>query len=354
MNNARRLTSYLLTSLALLSSGCLEIETTTTVNTDGSFVREIEFGDDDTTKGVDLSPLFQTDSTWTSVRHKVKDTSWVTTMTKVFSDKHALAEALRGRRGQSLEICVGFEKRFLWFTTEYAYSETLLCYNQIKAVPLTRYLTPAEVDFWLGHEKRDEKNPFRSTEDSLAFERLEKIGPEWDSRNKFEEFFSLFLEGVKEFNNADLTVQNVTSAKESLYAHCGPILLGTSFEGIDTLQVEVQRVLATPHVKAVFDASSDRFREFQRKVKFASDLMAEPYTKAAIVMPGLITATNARSIEGNRLEWKDFMARGYVADFTMWGESRVINWWAVILTGGAVIVVAALLIFSAMRRRRGL
>jgi hypothetical protein len=352
MRPVRRLVGTFMTSLAMLFCGCLEIETTTTVNTDGSFVRVIEFSGEDTTKAVDLSRLFQTDATWTSVRHKVKDTSWATTLTKEFPNKQALAEALKGKPGHSLEIRVGFEKRFLWFTTEYAYSETLLCYNQIRAVPLTRYLKPAEVDFWLEHEKRDEKNAFRSTEDSLAFERIEKIGPEWDSRNKFEEFFALFLEGVKDLNSPDLSVSKVTSAKDSLYAHCGPIL-GSSLGGIDTLQLEFQRVLSSPLVGKVFDTSSDKFRKFERKAKFAFDLMAEPYARATIIMPGLITATNAKSIEGNRLEWKDFMPKGYVADFTMWAESRVINWWAVILTGGAVIVVLALLIMGAVRRRRG-
>jgi hypothetical protein len=353
MNTTSRLASLLLLSLTTLFSGCLEIETTTKVNADGSFVREIEFSDEDTTKTVDLSRLFLTDATWTSVRHKVKDTSWATTMTKAFPNKEALAEALKGAPGHSLEVHVGFEKRFLWFTTEYAYSETLLCYNQIKAVPLTQYLTPAEVDFWLEHDKRDEKNPFRSTEDSLAFERIEKIGPEWDSRNKFEEFFSLFLEGVKRLNHPGLPVERVVASKDSLYAHCGSIM-GTSFENVDTLRVEFQKVLATPIVNAVFDANSNGSREFERKVKFTFDLMSEPYARATIFMPGLITATNARSVEGNRLEWTDFMAKGYVADFTMWAESRVINWWAVLLTGGCVIVLATLLVIGAMRRRRAM
>jgi hypothetical protein len=352
MNSARRSVRFLCASLAMLSGGCLEIETTTTVNTDGTFVRAIESKSEDSAKVVDASPLFLTDSTWTVLRRKIHDTSWVTTITREFRDRNALAEGLRGEPGRSLEVRVGLEKRFQWFTTEYAYSETLLCYNQIKAVPITRYLTPAERDFWLGHEKKDGKNSFNSTEDSLSYERIERIGPEWDARNKFEEFFALFLEGVRELNDPGLTVQMVSATKDTLYTHCGPIV-GQSTDLPDSLADEMENVLASPLVKKVFIASYDRFQEFERKMKFSFDLLTAPYKKATIVMPGLITSTNAESIEGNRLEWNDFMAKGYVTDYAMWARSRVVNWWAVIVTGGVVILLTAILLVGVLRRKRG-
>ena len=68
-------------------------------------------------------------------------------------------------------------------------------------------------------------------------------------------------------------------------------------------------------------------------------------------MPGLITETNTRSIEGNTLTWKEFVGACYVIDYTMWARSRVINWWAVILTGGVVILLTGILLVGIVRRR---
>jgi hypothetical protein len=336
---------------ALSFAGCLEIETKTTVNTDGTFVRSIDFKDEDTTKSDNEMALFETDSSWTSVRHRLNDTSRVRTMTRVFSSSDDLAKALRGTRGKTLEVRVGFDRKFRWFTTEYVYSETLLCFNLVRAVPLTQYMTPAEMEFWLAHENSNGKEVFRSVEDSLAFDRIDKIGPEWDTRNKFEGFFTLFTKGVEKLNDPGLTAKIVIAAKESLYSHCGPIL-GKSADVSDTLKEEMQRVLGTPIVNRVFDTNIDGFQELERQMKFSLDMMAMPYKKASIVMPGLITATNAESIEGSQLGWRDFMARLYVGDFTMWAQSRVVNWWAVVVTGIVVILLTVLIIVGAFRRRQ--
>jgi hypothetical protein len=350
MTITRMYIRLLAVTLAVLVSGCLEIKTTTTVNPDGTFVRELVFKGD-SAEVVREYPLFRTDSTWTVVTRKARDTSWISTMTKVFRDKETLAEELKGESGHSLAIRIAFDSRFLWFTTEYAYSETLLCYNQIKAVPLSQYLTPAEVEFWIQHEKGEGKNEFRSQEDSLAYERIEKVGPEWDARNKFEAFFAIFLRGVERLNNPGLTPATVIAAKESLYVHCAQTLR-LSAGNVDTLQTGVERVLGTRLVRQAFEACSQEIRELERKMEFQEQLMGAPYTEANIVMPGLITSTNAESIEGNRLGWKGFMPKCYVADFTMWAHSRVVNWWAVVLTGVMVILLTALLVVGAVRRKR--
>jgi hypothetical protein len=350
MNGVRGSVRILLASLAMLYTGCLEIETTTTVHTDGSFTREIESTGEDSTKGSDLSPLFLTDSTWTVVRRKTSDTTWATTVSREFRDANALAAGLKGMPGQSLEIRIGAQKEFRWFTTSYAYSETLLCYNHINAVPFSRYLTQNEMEFWLRHQEGG-KSELRSAEDSLAYERIERISSEWDARNKFEAFLDVFVQGVKEANDPGLTVQDVTAESDSLYAHCAPIL-GQSTEMSDTLRDQVERVLGTPVVKKVFAANSRKFQALNQKMKFAFDMLTAPYKKVTIVMPGFITSTNAESITGNRLEWKNFMAKPYVMDYAMWAQSRVINWWAVIVTGAVLILLTVLLVVGVFRRRR--
>lgn len=350
MKLIRSASGILIASLTLFLSGCLEIETTTTVNTDGTFQRNILLkGDSAEVSGA--VNLFQTDSSWTVTRRKAKDTSWTCVMTKTFADQAALAEAVKGDPGGSLAIRVGSEKKFLWFTTEYAYAETLLCYNQIDAVPIARYLTPSEIDLWMAYEKGDKVEQFASRDDSLAFERIENIGPEWDSRNKFEAFFAVLLKGVESLNDPSLAPATVMAMKDSLFIRCRQSLQ-LSASKVDTLARIVESVLKTSLVQKALDANAGELRDYERKVRFQEEMLGTPYGQASIVMPGLITSTNAESIEGNTLSWKGFMPKAYIADFTMWAHSRVINWWAVVLTGALVVVLTALLIGSAMRKRR--
>jgi hypothetical protein len=333
-------------SLIVILSGCLEIETTTTVNTDGTVQRQLQISGDsaEVSRGI---PTFPTDSTWAVVRHHTKDTSWTSVATKLFSDGAALEKALNREDGKSLRVRVESEKRFKWFTTEFSYRETILCYNQFHAVPLSDYISQAELDRWIHYEI--EKAPYPSPDDSVTIRKSSDRTEEWDSRNKFEAVFAIFTEGVTRLNDPGLSSQQVSAAKESLYAHCSKHI---NESRLDTLPKIFEATLKTPLVEKVFDLQSDKMQEFAGKVKYQLDMLGTPYKRAHVIMPGLIIETNARSIEGNKLTWEEFIGACYVVDYTMWARSRVINWWAVVLTGGVVILLTGILIVGMVRRKR--
>jgi hypothetical protein len=333
-------------SLIVTMNGCLEIETTTTVKTDGTLQRQLQISGDsaEVSRGV---PTFPTDSTWDVVRHHTKDTSWTSVSTKLFSDGAALEKALNREDGKSLSVRVESERHFRWFTTEFSYRETILCYNQFHAVPLSDYISRAELDRWIHHEI--EKAPYPSPDDSVTIHKSAERAEEWDSRNKFEALFGIFTEGATRLNDPGLTIAQIASAKESLYAHCAKLI---NESRLDTLPLVFERTLKNPLASKVFAMQSDRIHEFADKVKFQLDMLGTPYKRAHVIMPGLITETNARSIEGNKLTWEEFIGACYVVDYTMWARSRVINWWAVVLTGGVVILLTGILVVGMVRRKR--
>ena len=346
MTNTRSALRLFLLPLAMSLSGCLEIETTTTVHTDGSIQREVQFSGDsaEVTKG---SPFFPTDSTWTVIRRRSKDTAWTSVSAKVFADGAALQQALNSKGDKGLNVRVEFAKRFLWFTTEFSYRETILCYNQFQAVPISAYISPDDLAGWVHYDL--EKAPYPSVEDSLRIRKASLRAEEWDSRNKFEAFFLIFAEGAARLNDPGLSRGILAGAKESLYVHCAKALTEVQ---LDTIPVIFQHILKTPLVQKVFDAESGKVKEFAEKIRFEMDLLGTPYKRAQVIMPGVITETNARSIQGNTLTWEEFIGASYAVDYTMWARSRVINWWAVVLTGAVVIVLAGILVIGTFRRRR--
>jgi hypothetical protein len=347
MNWTRVVHSAMAASLSLIVSGCLEVETTTTVRTDGTLERELRTGGD-SSEVSRRDFVFPTDSTWTITRRKEGDTSWVAVATKIFPDGAALEKASNVEGGKSPKVSVRFDKKFRWFTTEFEYRETIVCYNQFHAVPISDYISQADQDRWIHHEV--EKVPYASREDSLSVTKVSERAEEWDARNMFEAYFAVFAEGVQTLNDPALPRSSLAAAKETLFARTSPIFI-KSRTHLDTLQSIFEGTLGTPVTKKVYALQSGKYHEFADKLRYEMDIMGTPYKRARIVMPGLITETNARSIEGNRLEWKDFMGACYVIDYPMWARSRVINWWAVVLTGGVVILLTGILVAGALRRK---
>jgi hypothetical protein len=332
--------------LLVFMSGCLEIETTSTVNTDGSIQRVVQLNGD-STEVLKPQEMFPTDSTWTFARRHIKDSSWTSTASKVFTDGAALEKALNADKQLSLHVRIQSTKRFLWFTTEYTYRETILSFNQFHAVPLEKYISPSELEGWLHYEI--EKAPYPSVEDSLRLKKSSQRAEEWDSRNKFESYYGILEEGASKLTDSGALRQRLSMAKETLYTRCAKPINDSR---LDTLPLIFQNTLKDPRVSGLFIAQSDSLREFEARLVFQQNMLATPYKSANVVMPGLIVETNAPSIEGNKLTWKEFLGACYAVDYPMWARSRVINWWAVVLTGAVIVVLAGLLIVGTVRRRR--
>jgi hypothetical protein len=347
MNTSHGMRNILAAACIVALSGCLEIDTTTTVHPDGS-LRRVVRTKGDSAEVCRRKQIFATDSTWNIVRHKT-DSTWESIATRDYPDAFTFDMDANKGGERSLRVRVSLEKQFAWFTTSFEYRETILCYNQFHAVPITDLIPQNDVDLWLRHEV--DGAPFASIEDSLKGQVQSGRGEEWDRRNKFKAYHTLFLEGARSLNDRALSTVLVPASEETLFVRT---LKHMNAGSLDSLPAIYQAVLKSPSVQKVFDLQHAAFTAFEEKLAFQEEMLSAGYTHASIEMPGLITGTNARSIEGNRLTWKEFMGACYVTDYTMWARSRVINWWAVILTGAVVLFLAAIPLVWLVRRRTGL
>lgn len=342
MNVRKIATSVLFTSCLTALAGCLEIETTTTVHPDGSIRRAIRTSGDSSDVFNDKG-IFSVDPAWTTVNRKT-DSTWESVSTRDFANVQDFQTALDHGGDRALRVHASLGKHFAWFTTTFEYRETIECYNQFHAVPLSKYLTAEEQELLIHHEVGNA--PFETGGDSIRFEQLSARTEEWDRRNKFEVYHARFREGAE---SPQLLAALTPAMVESLYvATKAPMNAGN----LDTLPTIYAAVLRVPGVQQVFRTRRTAFEEFAQALTSQQEMLTSGYKRAAIVMPGLLTGTNARSIEGNRVVWEDFLGAAYIADYTMWARSRVINWWAVILTGGVVLVLAALPLVAMIRGRR--
>ncbi len=324
-------------------AGCLDVDTTTTVRRDGSLNRTVVI------KG-DSSAIYEghytihLDSTWAQDIQKAGEQKYELTASREFTSADALNEATKGEPGRFLSFSVTVDENFRWFTSQLTYRETIHRYLPIDEVPVTDYISPAEIDQFIKHEVL--KQPYATAGDSLSLTDASDRFEEWSRRNIFSAYYRIFMDGVRELDASTLTPSYVQAHKDTLYA---------VFAHIDSKQKEVQqeafqRLLKSPAVAEVYRLRAVEFDALSMQLEFADEVSANSY-KTSVVMPGIIIDTNAPTLEGNRAEWKDYMGVAYVMDFDLWVTSQVINWWAVILTGVVVLGGFILLLVAPLRRR---
>jgi hypothetical protein len=108
--------------------------------------------------------------------------------------------------------------------------------------------------------------------------------------------------------------------------------------------------LRTAAAEKAWQARAAAFEEIERKIEFEQSIGSHNYV-TSVIMPGLITGSNARKLEANKATWQEFLGLASYFEYTMWVESRQVNWWAVGIAIVVVVFLVSLLLVSVLRRR---
>jgi hypothetical protein len=329
--------------VSLSVPGCLEVETTTRVKADGTIQRTVEIkGDASALAGGDYPLALR--GPWDTRITRTGKKNGQLRASRTFQDVDALNAAIRGEPGKTLAFQASLEQHFLWFTTTFRYEETLARFYPFDAVPVTDFVSPREIDFYLHHEMEEE--PYPTPGDSLAQDDASDRFNEWEQRNRFEAFFQVLSVGAERAGDPRLTVEHLAEKKEEFYRRASE---GKLPSDVRQLEKEAATLFGEEPVRHAVEANREGFEEYDRKLEFLETVGTTGF-KTHVEMPGLITDTNAQTIEGNTVSWSDYKGYGFVRDYMMWVESRQINWWAIILTGVIILALVGLFSASALRR----
>ncbi len=324
--------------------GCLDVETKTKVNRDGSLTRSVTFkGDSGSVFGRNY-PL-TIDSLWRSSVRKVEEKKFEFSASRTFSTADELNQAIKSVPFKTLAVQVELDESFWWFVTNYHYKETYKRWSPFDNIPITDYISEAEIEMAIRHEVNDE--PFGSKGDSLSLQDVGNRFEEWEARNIFESYFQVFLDGVRNLHDPSLEPERVLARKKDFFKAARDPIQRSKF---DTLTVILDRLLKTRKTAKALAANKSGSELLDRQLNFKGAISSNTY-KVNVEMPGIIIGTNARSIEGNAVHFEEFMQVAYFRDYEMWVTSRVINWWAVIVTAVMIVIGAVVLVVG--KRRNG-
>ncbi|MBI3110522.1 MAG: hypothetical protein HYZ01_03015 [Ignavibacteriales bacterium] len=330
-------TTLLLTTL----QGCLDIATDTVIHKDGSIERSVMI-EGDSVKIYERRFPIALGGSWQESIEKIDSRKYRYTASQNFPDVAALNKALTGNSDTTLGISASLEKRFEWFFTVYRYSERHASFNKFNTLPLTDYLTQAQIDLLFNKKSGEQET------DTLAQDEAERNIEEWLTKNIFEAFFAEFLAGVKSLNTPSLSPDVVMEKKEELFHSSGEKLSNSDLEPIQRI---FEETLGRDVTRAAIALNDEGFRKFKRRLAFQQQMFENSY-RATAEMPGLIVGTNAATVEGNSVTWEDFILHGVISDYDLWVESREVNWWMIYLTG-VVIILGFLALIIPLFWKRG-
>ena len=325
--------------LCCLFAGCLDQETTTTVNTDGTCERRIVV--------VSLQSPFplHVDATWDTTRATVgtEADSVKYVLKKTFASFEDLAKEYRHSGDNShFGVRVSLEKQFRWFFTYFDYHEAYEKFTRDTLVPPEGFLTT------------DEMARYTYGDTSKAL--IDKV-EQWHNRNLFEIVFGHARAAASVLPDSSATLAAMDAHKDAFYhslfenVNGIPQIVGKDGEidqaGLDSLARLASRMLVIKVSPALRTAFGEGVKAAFRHSFSPESKMGWSFTNI-VSLPGTMLGTNAGQIKNGTVTWKLDMDRLSFIDYEMHAESRMVNTWPIVVTG----LVLAGLVVALVRGRK--
>jgi|GEM_PF-2369786 len=321
--------------IALFSfSSCKEYFITTKINSNGTVERTVicNITADKANKHPYVPETFLMDSVWSikPSRDTVKKNDVIKADIKFSTFDEAVQELKKPRRNFDSVIDINIEKHFKFFFTYYTYKETYKPFNLFKKTPIDKYFTKEEIA------------KLKEGSDSV-----------W-VKSKLDEYFyynviDTFLDiaGQKFRSEHQINFSNYLTfeKKKNIIA-----------EWLYVINKDKDNRLTIELIKKYFDkVIAQKLTKFLKNDKvlekiFNSMSRFDGKYENAVVMPGIITASNSKSIEGNKAIWKFDQKDFKFFEHEMSAESRVVNTWVIAVSAIVIILLIAGLMLPKLRK----
>ncbi len=225
-----------------------------------------------------------------------------------------------------------FEKKFRWFYTYITYSDTYVAINRFNDVKTEDYFTPEDYTFI--HRLPAEGKKISNADSIYLIKLNEKIYDHFAIRGIFEQQFKSLLASFSK--PEDQRWQDTLNRKKEILFQ---MLVKHKDDGPDDFMVALADSIGVPQTAVSKKTFAELLKKSEGKINFMSTAAEGKYTHS-IKMPWNVVDTNADSVAGNHLTWQPPVIKFMLNDYTMYAESRQMNYWAVILSATLVFITA--------------
>jgi hypothetical protein len=327
---------FLIVALFFISS-CKEYFITTRINSNGTIERSI-IEKDDGSKNTVFPESWLNNSGW-----DVKSTfdSSGDKKHKVTADKKfASFDEFTGTSAKPLHgfaplLDVKVEKHFRFFFTYFTYKETYKPYNIYPKIPMNKIFSADEIaKLKEGKDSAWVKHKYELYEDIISYDRF---------FNVMEKY--LYQSGA--INTRELL------SKEKRMAMIEELAKEGREKGKDdNTHAVLCKYFNEKTAKIIEDISVGKNEILNKKFSAISDSLKEyeaPYTNS-VILPGIITSSNSKTIEGNKVSWKFDHYNFEFFEYEMTAESREVNTWVIVVSGIIILLIITGLLLPKLHR----
>ena len=361
MKNIRFLFIISIAALPLLC-GCPEHkDVTTKINRDGSCIRAIGEFDPRSFKGVDsvIHDLpIPIDHSWKlkyindSTAVLIKEFETVEDLNSLFASDESELKAYKRK--------VELTEKFRWFHTIIQYRETYE--GLLTEVPLTDYMSEAEAETFKSDDSKvhpiiDAMEP--KSKESLINNIEERFGY-WLNDNIYSLAYDDIVEIADSLGLFDNKSINVAEMKDTVKQRIDEaekriITFNNSDDEMDMVDLADLMGKEMGLDSVLIKSLKLKVMEANLEEKYENEIFSG-FTKDydnGVIMPGLVTDTNAELLAGDTLIWDVESIKFCDSDFVMFAESKVTNRWAYILSGFIVLVALISPFLKRLKKQQG-
>jgi len=338
---------YFIIGIALLFvlPGCLDIYFTTEIKPNGEISKTIVFEGE---SGEILHAFypFMKDESWSREWIDIDEDNSKLILSKTF--KNAKQAGLDLNPDDSLPYIrfrPELKKKFRWFFSYYEYTDLLLATNPFDKIDWRDYMTEDEADLISMDEEVREIDPRWSESE---FEKTEKRFEDYLLYSGFEEFYQLFIQGLRNTKGIDLKEEVVLAKKQELFKLA---VDASENDYAEAVLMSFQEILDSSDLAKIGLQNKDLLGYFDKKIDFFDNAFSDKL-HFTIRMPGLLINTNSDQIEGNSLSWEVDSFDSFFDDYPMTAESRIVNIWAFVVAGIALSILLLSLIWNVFKRKK--
>ena len=318
---------FIIPILVLLCISCKTIRTVTTINPNGTGIREVYAKANSEFLAGDKSQnpyIFQLDESWTVTNLDPKMGNYnvkagrrfysVTELSQIQCDNDTIRHLAAPKES--------FTKQYKWFYTYYNFTAVYSNIHSYITIPIDKFLTKEERKLWFQGDFTVFGN-MNGMELKEIMDDIEQEFNRWRYMNYYEECFA--------------AIQSVDSRSgNSPYYSILPTIKDTLSENFDAEINGMERVcnlldkhLSTKYYSQLYSENSSLTNtktplENLVKILFDYELVYE------LVMPGKLVAANTSL--NDTLQWRVNAKRFLTDDYTLTAQSRTLNTWAIVIT----------------------
>jgi len=336
--------SICLILLPLFMVGCLEIDTLTKINADGTMQRSLEIkGSTDAIFATSFNIPRADVSLWEVSLDSLSDEDYLYHASRKFESITELNQSFEKNTGPlRFKVKADFNQTQGLFFTRYYYTEKLWVDIPGPELAISDFLSETELKTLILNKTR------AGVIDSLEIQRIEDQLDIYLQRRVFEDFANELRMGALRSGNTQAVEIALKTHADSLIAKLSSTM---NFDEENSWKTTLSEYFDPQIVDEIHENNTAGFIHFSERWNFFEEVLMNDY-KLGIEMPGMIRKTSALDVRGNYMNWEPEPLAFFFGGVMLEGESSVVKPWPLLFTGVLFLLTLIVSVASFVRHRK--